>query len=1162
MAESGSVSRDGEGNPPAPKKVVSDQQAVSSKVPAEALSGATGEDALTGQAGRTVVVNRPEPGQTVVIETAPATTYVLNFRPEEADVSADDGDLVMLFPDGPNGGETRLVFEELAAVAEGSEPVLLQIGDVVLDAGNVYATTLALADPTPDLETVTAAGPAASGGGAVYSDDVGTPIGLLTGSGVLGATDLTPGTPVIPEDEVLPAVALQSFGGTLPGEPPTLLINEVGLSVAGSGPVNSALVAQLNDFVELHNATGEDTVTAATTVEFLNPGGAVVPLALPDGVTIPAGGFLVLSQDSTAGEGGDATVTGQVFDTAGNLVSDFTIAGAEPWLLGDDTSAPLGVNLVFDDTDSLDSFAANLGTADLATLTDAGWTANGTTVPASLALSLETFNGVFTTEHNIFSRVTLTDSDSEVDWTTNDRATEGALNDVYGSDPNPADPQHDDLDPQQPDGDPLAGQTILAALSAGGAALEGGAGPDFLFGGDGNDSLYGGTQADTVAQQANAASTDPAVYHDHNDFLFGGAGDDHLYGGAGGDYIIGGLGHDGIDGGSGNDTIFGTEAPIGGVPEGDLPESGPARETEVDWIAGDGLNNQGTGAALIRRGGDDSIDGGLGDDLIAGEALAYGDGDVFAEVIAGDSADPAMPTGGDTITGYDGYDSIAGEALAVGEVAEARSTLTASAGGAVGEDLLRGLGAKDAIAGEVFAVSTSGTATASADNTATNGAAGGDSITGDSGFNRLSGDVMAEAAVAATAESSNQATGAAASAGNDTLTATEGGDFIAGDAFAMSAAATAVVENDASGGGSAGNDQIDGAEGLNHLAGDVLVIGSGDSLAEAGNSGSGEARAGSDTVFGGEDIDFIAGDALAYGGGTARAVNLSPTLLAVVGSDIIDSGDGNDVVAGDALALGGGDAEVENSFGDAMAGDDSILGGGGNDIIAGDALSQGGTASVLYGGDDTIDGGDGADLLAGDALATDGGTASSTLAGSDVIYGGAGADTIHGDSYDASGGSDSSGADDSLYGDGGADLILGGGGSDLLVGGGEDDTLDGGLGNDTLVGGGGGDSFIIGPGTTGETDTLTDFSTGEGDVIDLGDLLVGASDTGTSLDDYLEVTFDGTDSTIAVDADGDGSGYTDHFVVVEGQDITAPGGSQADILQALIDGGNLTGESS
>jgi Ca2+-binding RTX toxin-like protein len=263
------------------------------------------------------------------------------------------------------------------------------------------------------------------------------------------------------------------------------------------------------------------------------------------------------------------------------------------------------------------------------------------------------------------------------------------------------------------------------------------------------------------------------------------------------------------------------------------------------------------------------------------------------------------------------------------------------------------------------------------------------------------------------------------------------------------------------------------------------------------------------------------------------------------------------VIAGDALALDGCDADVQYDFGDARAGDDSILGGGGADIIAGDALSQGGTASVLYGGDDTIDGGDGADLIAGDALAYDGGTASSTLGGSDLIYGGGGADTLYGDSS----GTDSSGGDDSLYGDGGADLILGGAGSDLLVGGGEDDTLDGGLGDDTLVGGGGGDSFVIGTGSLGETDTVSDFSTGEGDLLDLGDLLIGASDVGTTLDDYLEVSFDGTNSTIAVDADGDGSGYTDHFVVVEGQDLTALGGSQADILQTLIDGGNLTGES-
>jgi len=266
MAESGSVSRDGQGNPPASKSVVSDQHA-------EALNVAAGEDSVTGQAGRTVVVNRPEPGQTVVIETEPGTIYVLNFSPEAADVSADDGDLVMLFPDGPEGGETRLVFEELAAVAEGPEPVLLQVGDVVLDAGNVYATTLALADPTPDLETVTAAGPAASGGGgAVYSDDVGTTIGLLDGSGVLGATELAPGAPAIPDDDVLPAAALQSLGGTPPpGEPPSLLINEVGLSVPAAGPVPPALLAHLTDYHDLHTANGRRPTTAATMAEVLKP---------------------------------------------------------------------------------------------------------------------------------------------------------------------------------------------------------------------------------------------------------------------------------------------------------------------------------------------------------------------------------------------------------------------------------------------------------------------------------------------------------------------------------------------------------------------------------------------------------------------------------------------------------------------------------------------------------------------------------------------------------------------------------------------------------------------------------------------------------------------------------------------------------------------------
>ena len=62
-----------------------------------------------------------------------------------------------------------------------------------------------------------------------------------------------------------------------------------------------------------------------------------------------------------------------------------------------------------------------------------------------------------------------------------------------------------------------------------------------------------------------------------------------------------------------------------------------------------------------------------------------------------------------------------------------------------------------------------------------------------------------------------------------------------------------------------------------------------------------------------------------------------------------------------------------------------------------------------------------------------------------------------------------------------------------------------------------------------------------------------------TLDDYLEVSWDGVNTTIGIDVNGDASGFTDHFVVIEGQDLTSLGATQDQILQALIDGGNLTG---
>ncbi len=69
-----------------------------------------------------------------------------------------------------------------------------------------------------------------------------------------------------------------------------------------------------------------------------------------------------------------------------------------------------------------------------------------------------------------------------------------------------------------------------------------------------------------------------------------------------------------------------------------------------------------------------------------------------------------------------------------------------------------------------------------------------------------------------------------------------------------------------------------------------------------------------------------------------------------------------------------------------------------------------------------------------------------------------------------------------LRGLGGDDLLIGGAGDDLLDGGEGDDRLEGGSGENRLFGGPGADVFVI---AGGAADLLMDFSTAEGDTIDL-----------------------------------------------------------------------------
>ncbi len=106
-------------------------------------------------------------------------------------------------------------------------------------------------------------------------------------------------------------------------------------------------------------------------------------------------------------------------------------------------------------------------------------------------------------------------------------------------------------------------------------------------------------------------------------------------------------------------------------------------------------------------------------------------------------------------------------------------------------------------------------------------------------------------------------------------------------------------------------------------------------------------------------------------------------------------------------------------------------------------------------------------------------------------------------------------------------FILGGEDDDILRGGPADDILVGGGGENRLAGGAGIDLFVVG---SEGLEIIEDFSF-EDDIIDLADLFAGRSG---SLDDYLEVDSNGTDTEIGIDLDGDGSGHSDATIRLEG----------------------------
>lgn len=297
---------------------------------------------------------------------------------------------------------------------------------------------------------------------------------------------------------------------------------------------------------------------------------------------------------------------------------------------------------------------------------------------------------------------------------------------------------------------------------------------------------------------------------------------------------------------------------------------------------------------------------------------------------------------------------------------------------------------------------------------------------------------------------------------------------------------------------------------------------------------------GKDKLTGGALGDTLYGD---EGNDTLYGLGGSDSLYGGNGDDILDGGTGADVMTGGA---GNDKYFVDNSNDDIFEnpgeGIDTVtttvsfdlqahgahveilvLAGTGNIDATGNDLANTITGNT---GNNRIDGGMGADKMSG-------GTGNDTYVVDNIgdsITEKSGIDTIESSiSYTLGKGLENltlTGSDNiDGKGNTAANVMIGNSGQNTLNGDRGDDILDGGAGHDILTGGLGADRFVFSAATfDGVSDTITDFSVAQHDRLDIHDLLAGFDPLTSNLSDFVQVTNNGVDSFLIIDADGTGSG--------------------------------------
>ena len=707
---------------------------------------------------------------------------------------------------------------------------------------------------------------------------------------------------------------------------------------------------------------------------------------------------------------------------------------------------------------------------------------------------------------------------------------------------------------------------------AGNDILNGGAGADYLEGGTGNDTFVVDNASDSVAENA-AEGTDLVqssvtwtLGSNVENLTLTGSSNINGTGNSGANTIIGNSGNNTLDGGSGADTMSG----------------GAGNDIYVVDDGGDTVTeNASEGTDLVQSSVSFNLGANIENMTFTGSGSAAGYGNSLDNTLIGNSGNNGLhgEAGNDYIDGGTGYDQMYGgtgnDTFVVDDwndnVYENSSegtdtTYTALSGYSLTANV------------ENLTLTGNGNTSTSTGNSLNNimtGNSGNNSFNGGDGIDTLIGglgndvyivdtttDTITENANEGTDRISSSVTFSLASAAYNNIENL----YLTGSSNINGTGNSLDNEMDSNSGtntlsGGAGNDTMylgDGDTGIGGTGNDIFYIGSSSTTTITENSGEGtdEVQVTASYTLGSnlENLTLFSGatngtgnslDNVILGNSSANTLtgnDGNDTLNGGTGADSLIGGTGNDLYivdnTGDVITENSseGTDSVQSSVTFTLAtnvenltltGSSAINGtGNGSDNIL---IGNSGVNSLNGGaGNDYLDGGAGVDNLTGgtgdDTYVVDSntdGTYESYNQGTDLVLASV---TVslqgHIENLTLTGSSAINGTGNTLD-----NVITGNSGANTLSGNDGNDKLSGGDGLDTLTGGADADTFIfLAASAYNNIDVVTDFATGQSDVLDLRDVL--SSYNGSDpITDWVRISNSGSNSTVEVDRDGTSGTY-------------------------------------